>query len=138
MVKKMMPRVSQQTKEIGLAVAAWRKREYVVRYLVEQGVDPNSVYSDSTPTIQFAALSGNHRLIKFLVEKGANINQMDKWNYNAVHCCVLAGRVDSVRLVVSLGGDWNSMTKDKQTPLQIATKEKANDLVKFFMTLNRR
>lgn len=109
-----------------------------MRYLVDEGVDPNSQYSDSTPTIQFAALSGNHKLIEYLVSKGANINQVDKWNYNAVHCCVLAGRVDSVRLVVSLGGDWNSITKDKQTPLQIATKEKATDLVKFFTTLNNR
>jgi ankyrin repeat protein len=76
----------------------------VLRYLVEKGVDLNSVFpwGKCTP-LQHAAEKGNRRIIDLLLELGADINGPKGENGFTIHYALMSGNESIVRHVLDKG-----------------------------------
>jgi ankyrin repeat protein len=76
----------------------------VLRYLVEKGVDLNSVVSQEKCTpLQHAAEKGNRRIIDLLLELGADINGPRGENGFTIHYALMSGNESIVRHVLDKG-----------------------------------
>jgi ankyrin repeat protein len=76
----------------------------VLRYLVEKGVDLNSVVPQEKCTpLQHAAEKGNRRIINLLLELGADIDGPKGENGLIIHYALMSGNESIVRHVLDKG-----------------------------------
>jgi ankyrin repeat protein len=76
----------------------------VLRYLVEKGVDLNSVVSGERCTpLQHAAEKGNRRIIDLLLELGADIDGQEGKDGFTIHYALMSGNESIVRHVLDKG-----------------------------------
>jgi ankyrin repeat protein len=76
----------------------------VLRYLVEKGVDLNSVVAGEKCTpLQYAAEKGNRRIIDLLLELGADIDGPKGENGFTIHYALMSGNESIVRHVLDEG-----------------------------------
>jgi ankyrin repeat protein len=111
----------------------------VLRYLVEKGVNLNSVVSGEKCTpLQHAAEKANRRIIDLLLELGADINGPEGENGFTIHYALMSGNESIVRHVLDKGAvisdsntTWGSIVraiKHKLTGLIPLLLEKGADL----------
>jgi ankyrin repeat protein len=111
----------------------------VLRYLVEKGVNLNSVVSGEKCTpLQHAAEKGDRRIIDLLLELGADINGPEGENGFTIHYALMSGNESIVRHVLDKGAvisdsntTWGSIVraiKHKLTGLIPLLLEKGADL----------
>ena len=99
----------------------------MLRYLVEKGVDLNSVVSGERCTpLQHAAEKGNRRIIDLLLELGADIDGPEGKDGFTIHYALMSGNESIVRHVLDKGAvisdsntTWGSIV-DMNTNLQIS------------------
>ena len=110
----------------------------MVRYLLEQGVNPNKNVQFSNglyPPIHEAAASGNIWMVKLLVSYGANVNSV----YPALHStpliqAAMKNHVDVMRFLIDSGADVNLAGSNfNGTALHQAAKNGHLDAVRFLV-----
>ena len=120
----------------------------MLRYLVEKGVNLNSVVSGEKCTpLQHAAEKGNRRIIDLLLELGADINGPEGENGFTIHYALMSGNESIVRHVLDKGAvisdsntTWGSIVraiKHKLTGLIPLLLEKGADLTHLQQTFRR-
>ena len=83
-----------------------------VRFLLENGANPNSMNEfDETPRID-AAILGRADIIKLLISAGANINIVSKTRGSVLMIAVNSGNPDAVQHLLVAGADYNFRTAD--------------------------
>ncbi|KAI9786673.1 MAG: hypothetical protein M1839_006224 [Geoglossum umbratile] len=98
----------------------------IVRFLLDQGADPNSTYGQyfSSP-LHAAASCGDTTSLTLLANAGADVNadrggyihaSDGKWG-TPLHVAVISGHVPAVEVLLSLGADINAYTQLHGTPL---------------------
>jgi ankyrin repeat protein len=132
-----------ETKQWCLSEAAFWDWMEVVRYLIEEGVDPNCK-EYGCPAICSAAKNEKrmNKMIEYLISVGADINGRNlnpgTIDWNALHSAAYYGQFESVKLLVSLGCDFKAKENTGKTPLQFAQLYERKDIVEFLKQIEQK
>ncbi|XP_064634571.1 uncharacterized protein LOC135492209 [Lineus longissimus] len=99
--------------------AVYEGRPNLVKYLVNQGADPNSKCIDMIRATHVAVEQGNIDMLRCLAKHGADVNA----GKNEVTCLFIAisrGNLEMVKCLVNLGADINTGYLRNITPIQDA------------------
>jgi ankyrin repeat protein len=97
----------------------------VVKFLVEQGTNPNI---HNLPII-FASSNGHLEVVKYLVSVGVNITDYDNW---AVRLASENGHLEVVKYLVSVGAD---ITDRDNYAVRLASENGHLEVVKYIISL---
>ncbi len=109
--------VRQQT---ALMWALDRKREDVVRRLVEKGADVDATTTLGFTPLFFAARHNNVEAATLFLDAGVDVNAISKDDLSALHVAVRRGHLEVTQLLLERGADANA-DKPGYTPLHWAT-----------------
>ena len=88
----------------------------MIRLLLDNGVDANTVDPNSEPVSWAAIRSGNVEAVKILLDRGATVNFKDSVSQCSLMLAVREDHPDIVRLLISRGAEVNSVTRVGATP----------------------
>lgn len=98
----------------------------LVKWLVEQGVDVNSVFPDHKTALHFAARGGNLDLALWLIEQGVDVNAEADGGETAITCACITDRITlrvnhlkMAQLLVEHGANANPNLGKKLCPYWI-------------------
>jgi hypothetical protein len=101
-----------------------------VKYLVENGVDVNTVDSSGyTLLMKTKSLD----VVKYLVENGADIHKIDNEEANILHHASSKGNLPIVKYLVENGADVNKQDNKGWTPLMEASYMGKINIVKYLV-----
>ena len=95
--------------------------EELIKFEIENGIDPNYALGNSVTPMIFAASIGNVAIMKKLIEKGGNVNCFIPQSKNTP--LLLAsnkGHFEMVKLLIENGANIDFQQKDGYTALYIA------------------
>ena len=92
---------------------------YLVKSLVEEGVNLNTKYKDGNTPLHIASLIGNSKIVEYLIENNARVNAKNKWNTTPLF---LAYNPKVVALLIKKRAKMNAKTFAGNTPLHSAIK----------------
>lgn len=84
-----------------LMLAAYNGHLELVRYLLENGADPNSVDYGESSILMGVAFKGYTEIIKLLIDYGANLEHRNSKQQTALDFAQMFGRTDAVKLIKS-------------------------------------
>ena len=98
-----------------LMVAALHKNLKVMKFLVENGAEVNTVNENSGDTALMLAVSEGYKdIVKFLIEKGANVNAVNsKSGYTVLMLAALGGSGDIVKFLKEKGANVNAVSFER-------------------------
>ncbi len=105
--------------EPALFLAAGNGHAHVVKYLLEQGADPNlrCLEKQHSP-IMAAALGGHPDVIDLLIEGGGEVNDFLATGRHAIHVAAAGGRLDVIKTLVKHGVSHTLETRADQSNQQ--------------------
>ncbi|KAB0799494.1 hypothetical protein PPYR_07374 [Photinus pyralis] len=104
----------------------------VAKLLLENKADVNIADLRGATPLHRAASKGNLEIVKLLVEcSSLQIDSRDYYGNSALHLACEEDRVDEAKLLVQKGADINLTNKERQTPLQLCTKQLAAALLEL-------
>jgi ankyrin repeat protein len=139
-------------------------RPWVIEWLLEHGLDINTVNTHGHTAMWTATIIGNASMIALLLDRSANVADLDLF-YAAradVRCvelilphiddiniqghknrtplmeAAIAGRLENVRLLLEHGADLKMQTTYGMTALDFAKKRQREDIVAFLESLVNR
>jgi hypothetical protein len=89
----------------------------VIKYLLDNGADPNQVDKDGNPLIILAAIGGYKEILKELLDHKANPNKAGKANYTALIYAAKRGEMEPVKMLLDYNADVNARSSDGRFPL---------------------
>jgi len=96
----------------------------VVRKLLKDGANPNTVDNAGWSPLHEASIAGRVDLVRLLLDKGASPNlHAQEDNLTPLHDAASNGHLEVVRLLVSRGADVKARNSQGQTPRQVAGSE---------------
>ncbi len=95
-----------------------KRRNAVLRGLLNQGLSANFRSSDGTTLLMYAALHGDAEGVRILLESGADPNATN--HHGATALIWGAADIEKARLLVERGANVNAKTKGGATPLTAA------------------
>ena len=114
-----------------LEYAARKPNREIVRFLLENGADPN--LHDSRGQTALIAAADENRLenIKLLLARGAGLDWRDKKGFTALRTAAEYNRVEVARLLIAAGADRTLPDNDGMTPLEAAQKWRYADMIQL-------
>ena len=113
-----------------LCLAVGFGRLEMAQFLIERGADVNPPVAD--PPLYLAVLSKNCELVKLLIERGAKTNILLSYKWTLLHFAAKDNSVDIARCLLEHGADINAKAADGETPMDVAIKAQANDVIVLF------
>jgi ankyrin repeat protein len=86
-----------------------------VRFLAENGADPNMVNEFGDPPLIDVAFLGNAEVAEILLANGADPNGRSRTRDNVLHCAVRSGNSRLVRMLLDAGADPTYRTDFDET-----------------------
>jgi hypothetical protein len=118
-----------------LHIAAYYGQNEMVKYLVEQGLEINSVDTYSRSALHYAAKNGQIEMVKYLVEQGLKIDSVDNYNKSALHDAVVYGQTEMVKfLYKEIKMDVNAKSAFG-TPLGIAIRNNKPQIAEYLRSV---
>jgi len=108
--------------------------EELIKFEIENGIDPNYALGNSVTPMIFAANIGNVAIMKKLIEKGGNVNCFIPQSKNTP--LLLAsnkGHFEMVKLLIENGANIDFQQKDGYTALYIAANNNEEKIVKYLI-----
>ncbi|KAG0053855.1 hypothetical protein BGZ83_000329 [Gryganskiella cystojenkinii] len=111
----------------------------LLRYLIEEKGNSADMgnYEGRTPLMQ-AILLGNLEMVKLILkslkDKETAINMQDVLGNSAMHLCVSADNLDLLDELLRAGPDLGRANNDGDTPLIIAAKANASDVIRIVVS----
>ena len=99
-----------------IALAAANGNTEMIRLLLDEGVDANTIDPNNEPISWSAIRSGNVEAVKVLLDRGATVDFKDSVRQSSLMLAVREDRPDIVRLLISRGADVNAVTRVGATP----------------------
>jgi hypothetical protein len=107
-----------------LADTAVSSDEDMVRALITQGGDINTVNHAGQTPLHLAAHQGNTAVTKILLEQGAEVDVVETTaGYTPLHYAARHGHTDLCELLIRFGADPDTLTGNMETPLHLAIKK---------------
>jgi ankyrin repeat protein len=100
-------KLNDDNKESAFETALEYKQFNMAKYLLDNGVDINKEYNDST-TLDDECSLGNLEAVKFLVKNGAIIDDK-RFNGEALKIAAKYGEIDIVKYLIEKGADVNAV-----------------------------
>ena len=120
-----------------LCTAIMLEHSEIVRLLIENGANVNSIYGDDRWTaLQNAANKGRPDLVKLLVENGADVDARNNYGQSALHLAARQGHKNIVVYLISKSAAINTRTNGNNirmmgdTPLHCANYDIAEILLR--------
>ena len=104
-----------------LHFAALEGQIAIVKYLLENGAEVNSVTNSLRTPLHVACTRDFLDIIKVLVEEGANINAQDENGDTPLHLLSKLGHTESVKWFLSQGPDLSIKDKYGELPFDVAS-----------------
>ena len=101
-----------------------------VKYLLEQGEDPNCKDDQNLTALYYAISSGTLEIVHYLIECGAHVDQENISGDTPLHRAVEFGTLEMVKYLIKHGADVNHKNMYTITPLHRAAKSGSLELVK--------
>ncbi|KAJ7257410.1 ankyrin repeat-containing domain protein [Mycena rebaudengoi] len=111
-------------------------RARIVRLLLENGTDVNTVGEDHGSALQAAARKGKKEIVRLLLENGAVVNTLGGKYGNALQAASKAGHREIVRILIENGGDTNTLGGKYGSALQGASCHGHLDIVDLLLEHN--
>ncbi len=109
-----------------------------VKLLVAKGADLNAGAGSAKTPLHIAANWGKLPFVEFLISKGANVNAVDESGWTPLHWAAFEGGSEAAGLLIAKGADKDARTgkswgifPESSTPLDVATRAKAGEMVMF-------
>ena len=117
-----------------------------VRFLVEQGIDPNykpeagySAKIRGRSPLHLAVATGSEEIVSLLLEIGANVFATDADNATPLHVATQYGnKILASKLIEIMGGRAHTRDSNGTTPLHIAARQGHSDLVAELLFLENK
>ena len=103
-----------------------------VQFLIEKGMDVNSIQDDKRDTpLHLASLDGRLEVVKYLIEKGADVNAKNRRGATPLHRASRSDHLKTVEYLVEKGANVNAQERHGYTALHNAQSvEVASFLIK--------
>ena len=121
----------------GLAEAAAGGKLDVVKYLFEQGLDPNDMNESGKNSLMVASQKQHVETVQYLSEiAGCDVNAVSENGANALMCAVLTeNNLEVVKYLFSRGVDANALSHDGKNALMFAVCTKNSlEVVKYLIS----
>jgi uncharacterized protein len=125
-----------------LGLAAYFGHKDVVRFLLDNGADPNMV-SNNEMHVKPIHSAAAHRhaetsfeIVKMLLSAGADPNATQEGGWTPLHQAAAHGLSNLVKLLLSHGADTNSKSSNGKTPLQMAIDNSHQEVEKILSEAN--
>eukprot|EP00039_Didymoeca_costata_P002908 m.63705 g.63705 ORF g.63705 m.63705 type:complete len:659 (-) comp11597_c0_seq1:1039-3015(-) len=113
----------------------------IIRYLLQQGADPNHLISknDPFPPLYFSCMNGAEELVRILLQYGANAdyvnNKIPEDNFSVLACAASAGNMRAVEILVKEGNADPNLTSNlsKKTVLHCAASHNHRDIFEWLV-----
>eukprot|EP00833_Pecoramyces_ruminatium_P015503 jgi/Orpsp1_1/1189535/evm.model.d7180000072697.1 len=110
------------------------RNEFIVRYLIEHGVDINQQDDIDITTPLIASFSyKNNAIIEYLIKNGADINQTDSSGNSPLILASSNNDEDIIKYLIEHGANVNQKDNSGNTPLIIACQHKNENMVKYLV-----
>ena len=106
--------------------------EYV-KWLIEKGVNINTLDSQGFSPLHWAIGKGNFELVELLLKHGADINLKAADTTTPLHIAVQRSHTQIVDLLLCYGADVNVVTSDGNTPLHWAAKKNTLEIIELLL-----
>lgn len=104
----------------------------LLRYLIDQGINPMSVTSNGSSLLLKAAFGGNLETVKYLCSDYPDMLCMsDEFGCSALHYAACGGHIDVLQYLCTVGLDPMTKTKDGHTLLHVAAYHGQITMVTF-------
>ncbi|OHW99989.1 ankyrin repeat protein [Colletotrichum incanum] len=113
-----------------LSVAARHGREAIVRMLVEQGADVDTMSNEYCTPLHQAASEGHDGVVRILIAAGADVDLQDKDDQTPLHAGVMFEHETVVASLLAADADVNIRDTEDCTPLHHAVKNENKIMVR--------
>lgn len=123
-------------KDPPLHVAAVNGQLLFAKMLLDAGVNPELKDYRGYRVLTKAVQTEHVEIVKLLVEYGANIyevDEVDELPYNILQTAASNGNLNVVQYLLSLGMNINEESKEKNTPLIMASLNGHHDIVSYLL-----
>lgn len=115
--------------------AAMRGNVEIMRMLISKGANIHNRQKSGMTVLGRAVYGGHKAAVELLIAKGVDVNSKDENLLTPLHWAAMGGRKDIVELLVANGADIFATTYgERDTPLQLAKKNKNDDAAQFLST----
>ncbi|MCX8200323.1 MAG: ankyrin repeat domain-containing protein, partial [Candidatus Micrarchaeota archaeon] len=105
----------------------------IIRLLVENGANPDTIHNDETALMLSAGLRGSE-VAALLLRHGANPSLKGIQGFTSLSYAITFGNEDMVRLLVENGADVNSRSVIGMTPLALALSGRKVSIAQYLLT----
>ena len=91
-----------------------------IKFLLEQGVDVNTLAANRVTCLQIASRQGDYELVQFLVENGASVLLKDKFKRSPLIMSCLNGHLKIAAFLLKHGSAFDDADSSGNTPLHYA------------------
>jgi len=114
--------------------AALEGRTELVKKLLTEGLDVNTIDEDGRSPLMYAAFNGHYEIMKLLIDKGALTNACDSNGRTALMMAASGPYPAAVKLLLDHQADPNLIDKEEHfTALMYAAAEGQLDVVKILL-----
>ena len=103
-----------------LHYAAFTDQLEIVKYLLSQGLNIDSLAFNNTTPLWWAVNLRSPSMINYLLDNGANINHRSEDNWTALHFAANVSDLPVTKLLVKRGADKSIKTSENKTALDLA------------------
>jgi ankyrin repeat protein len=122
-----------------LDISVLRGDARMTRLLLEHGADPKLRNKTGATPLHDAALSGSKEVVDLLVAHGADVNAVDSESRSTpLHYAAEFDRLDAATALVQHGADVNLKNAKALTALDVAIKNKFDDISQFLAAAAKR
>jgi len=108
--------------------------EFLVKYLIELGININGKSYNNWAPLHHACYYGDENIVKCLVEHGANVNEKGEYGNTGLHIACKNGQEEIIKYLVEHGGNINEKNQDGETALYMACKNENNlNLIRYLI-----
>ncbi|WP_240991892.1 ankyrin repeat domain-containing protein, partial [Wolbachia endosymbiont of Glossina morsitans morsitans] len=106
----------------------------IVKYLIENGADYDSLSENDMTLLHIAASCGQLEVVKYLVaDRGANIEAKDSDGMTPLHTAASRGSIELAKYFVTKRSNVNEKSYKGYTPLHLAAERGFLDTVKYLI-----
>lgn len=107
------------TPNIALLDAVNRADIEDVKFMMQNGADPNSADEDGLTALHQACIDNCEPIVRMLLHFGSDVDCRDSEDWTPLHACTTCGHVNIARILLEAGADLLALNADLSMPYDI-------------------